>query len=112
MEHSGTFNAYFTYTASNKYVLWFIWKLSGRLRFPLFKNEKYVVFKIIRKIRLDMHVCNTLKYVKASHQTRTHTFATSKSQPDDLLKLILINTSTVRCSNFDSGPKRPYPSLP
>ena len=68
MEPSGTFCMYGTYTTSNKYVLWFIWKLSGRLRFPLFKNEKYVVFKIIRKIRLDMHVCNTLKYVKTSHQ--------------------------------------------
>ena len=68
MVPSGTFNTYDTYTASNKYVLWFIWKLTGRLRFPLFKNEKYVAFKIIRKIRLDMHVCNTLKYVKTSHQ--------------------------------------------
>ena len=68
MEPSGTFSTYDTYTTSNKYVLWFIWKLSGRLRFPLFKNEKYVVFKIIRKIRLDMPVCNTLKYVKTSHQ--------------------------------------------
>ena len=68
MEPSGTFSTYDTYATSNKYVLWFIWKLSGRLRFPLFKNEKYVVFKIIRKIRLNMHVCNTLKYVKTSHQ--------------------------------------------
>ena len=68
MVPSGTFSTYDTYTTSDKYKLWFIWKLSGRLRFPLFKNEKFVVFKIIRKIRLDMHVCNTLKYVKTSHQ--------------------------------------------
>ena len=68
MVPSGTFRTYDTYTTSNKYKLWFIWKLSGRLRFPLFKNEKFVVFKIIRKIRLDMPVCNTLKYVKTSHQ--------------------------------------------
>ena len=45
-------------------------------------------------------------------KTRAYTFATSKSQPDDLLELIIMNTSTVRCSNFDSGPKIPYPSLP
>ena len=38
MVHSGTFTTYDTYTSSNKYVLWFIWKLSGRLGFPLFKN--------------------------------------------------------------------------
>ena len=69
MVPSGTFITYDTYTSSNKYVLWFIWKLSaGRLGFPLFKNFKYVVFQIIRKIRLNRHVCNTLKYVKTSHQ--------------------------------------------
>ena len=97
MVPSGTFSTYDTYTTSNKYVLWFIWKLSGRLRFPPFKNKKYVLFKIIRKIRLDMHVCNTLKYVKTSHQNARilYTLATSKSQPDDLLELIIINTSTV-----------------
>ena len=97
MVPSGTFSTYDTYTTLNKYKLWFIWKLSGRLRFPLFKNKKFLVFKIIRKIRLDMHVCNTLKYVKTSHQNARirYTFATSKSQPDDLLELIIINTSTV-----------------
>ena len=102
MVPSGTFLTFDTYTSSNKYVLWFIWKLSGRLGFPLFKNLKYVVFQIIRKIRLNRHVCNTLKYVKTSHQNaRTHIrnqYGTSKSRPDDLwrkLSAIPINTSTV-----------------
>ena len=31
MVPSGTFRTYDTYTSSNKYDLWFIWKLSGRL---------------------------------------------------------------------------------
>ena len=55
----GTFYSYRTYLTSDKYVYWLIWKLSGRLRFPLFKNKKYVVFTKIRKIRVSKYVCNT-----------------------------------------------------
>ena len=51
--------ALYTYMISDKYVHWLIWKLSGRLRFPLFKNKKYVVFTKIRKIRVSKYVCNT-----------------------------------------------------
>ena len=49
MVPSGTFRTYDTYTTSNKYVLWFIWKLSGRLRFPLFKNKNHSCESFARK---------------------------------------------------------------
>ena len=88
----GTFSIYRTYMIANKYVLWLILKLSGRLRFPLFRNEKHFVFQKIRKILHHTYVCNTSKlHIK----TRTSTFALSKSQQGDLVELIPIYTFTV-----------------
>ena len=99
MVPSGTFSTYDTYTTSNEYVLWFIWKLSGRLRFPLFKNKKYVLFKIIRKIRLDSgYACMQYAEIRqnfTSKRAHTHSQPVKANQTTYVLELIIVNTSTV-----------------
>ena len=58
---------------ADKYVHWLIWKLSRRLRFPLFKTKINPVLEKIRKNLSSKDVLNTLQYVETSHQNaRSH----------------------------------------